>query len=65
MKMRKTAVMEKPRPIRKRSPQSDGRLSGKELGKLAKHMVEANDPAETAELTEAMVRGFYGNKPHA
>ena len=56
MKMHKTAEMEKPRPTRKPSPR---------LGKLAKRMVDSNDPTETAELNEAMVRGFYGNKPHA
>jgi hypothetical protein len=65
MKMHKTAEMEKPRPTRKTSPQLEGRLSGEELGKLAKRMVDSNDPTETAELNEAMVRGFYGNKPHA
>jgi hypothetical protein len=65
MKMHKTAEIEKSLLILKQSPQPDGRLSGKELGKLAKRMVESNDPAEKAELTEAMVRGFYGDKPHA
>jgi hypothetical protein len=65
MKLHKTAEIEKPRLIRKQSPHSDGRLSGKELGKLAKRMVESNNLAEKAELTEQMVHGFYGNKPHA
>jgi hypothetical protein len=28
-------------------------------------MVASDDPVETAELQEAMVRGFYGDKSHA
>ena len=40
-------------------------VSGKELGKLAKRMVEAKDPAEADRLKEEIVRGFYGDEPHA
>ena len=40
-------------------------LSGGELGELAKQMVEAKDPAEASRLREEIVRGFYGDEPHA
>ena len=40
-------------------------LTGKELGELAKRMVETKDPAEADRLQEEIVRGFYGNEPHA
>ena len=40
-------------------------LSPEELGKLAKRMVEAKDPAEADQLKEEIVRGFYGGEPHA
>ena len=40
-------------------------LTGKELGELARRMVEAKDPAEADRLQEEIVRGFYGGKPHA
>ena len=40
-------------------------LTGKELGELAKRMVETKDPAEAVRLEEEIVRGFYGNEPHA
>lgn len=40
-------------------------LSPDELGKLAKRMVEAKDPAEAERLQEQIVRGFYGGEPHA
>jgi len=40
-------------------------LSPEELGRLAKQMVEAKDPAEADRLQEEIVRGFYGGKPHA
>ena len=40
-------------------------LTGKELGELAKRMVETKDPAEAGRLEEEIVRGFYGNEPHA
>ena len=40
-------------------------LTGTELGELAKRMVETKDPAEADRLEEEIVRGFYGNEPHA
>jgi hypothetical protein len=40
-------------------------LTGKELGELARRMVEAKDPGEADRLREEIVRGFYGNGPHA
>ena len=40
-------------------------LTGKELGDLAKRMVETKDSAEADRLQEEIVRGFYGNEPHA
>ena len=40
-------------------------LTGKELGELTKRMVETKDPAEADRLQEEIVRGFYGNEPHA
>ena len=40
-------------------------LTGKELGELAKRMVETKDPAEADRLQEEIVRGFYGGEPHA
>jgi hypothetical protein len=40
-------------------------FSAEELGRLAKQMVEAKDPAEADRLQEKIVRGFYGGEPHA
>jgi hypothetical protein len=40
-------------------------LTGKELGELAKRMVETKDPTEADRLQEEIVRGFYGGEPHA
>jgi len=40
-------------------------LTGEELGKLAKQMVETKDPAEADCLREEIVHGFYGDEPHA
>ena len=40
-------------------------LAPGELGKLAKHMVEAKDPAEADRLQEEIMRGFYGGQSHA
>ena len=40
-------------------------LAPDELGKLAKRMVEAKDPAEADRLQEEIVRGFYGGQSHA
>jgi hypothetical protein len=36
-----------------------------ELGELTRQMVESKDPAEAQRLEEELVRGFYGNEPHA
>lgn len=41
------------------------KLSPEELGRLAKRMVEAKDPAESDRLQEDIVRGFYGGQSHA
>jgi hypothetical protein len=35
------------------------------LVKLAKRMVEAKEPAEADRLKEDIMRGFYGDEPHA
>ena len=40
-------------------------LSGDKLGALARRMVGAKDPAEADRLQEEIVRGFYGDEPHA
>ena len=40
-------------------------LSPEDLGKLAKRMVEAQDPAEADRLQEEIARGFYGGESHA
>ena len=40
-------------------------LTGEELGALAKRMVDAKDPVEADCLNEEIVRGFYGDEPHA
>ena len=40
-------------------------LSPEELGALAKRMVDANDSAEADRLQAEIVRGFYGDEPHA
>ncbi len=40
-------------------------LTGKELGELARRMVETKDSAEADRLQEEIVRGFYGGEPHA
>ena len=40
-------------------------LSPEELGKLAKQMVDAQDPAKADRLQEEVVRGFYGGQSHA
>ena len=36
-----------------------------ELGELARRMVESKDPVEADRLQKEIVRGFYGNQPHA
>jgi hypothetical protein len=55
-----TKVLEFARQAAKNQP-----LSPEELGKLAKQMVEAQDPAEADRLQEEIVRGFYGGQSHA
>ena len=40
-------------------------LSPEELGALAKRMADAKDPAEADRLQAEIVRGFYGDEPHA
>ena len=40
-------------------------LSGKELGALAKRMIEASDPVEKLKIREELTRGFYGDKADA
>jgi hypothetical protein len=40
-------------------------LAGKELGELTRQMVETKNPAEADRLKEEIVRGFYGDEPHA
>jgi len=40
-------------------------LGGSELASLAKHMVESADPVEAMIAQEAIMRGFYGDKPSA
>jgi hypothetical protein len=41
------------------------RLSPDELGELTKRMIEVADPVEADRLQEEIVRGFYGDDPHA
>ena len=43
----------------------EGQLSSQELGELTRRMVQAEDPVEDERLKEEIVRGFYGNAPHA
>jgi len=40
-------------------------LSPEELGKLAKRMVEVNNPEEADKLQGEIVRGFYGSSSGA
>jgi hypothetical protein len=44
---------------------AERQLTGKELSALAKRMTQTTDPAEASLVREAIVRGFYGEKPHA
>jgi hypothetical protein len=39
-------------------------LTPKELSALAEHMAQTANPAEAALLSEAIVRGFYGDRAH-
>jgi hypothetical protein len=48
-----------------RTSGAHGALAPDELGKLAKRMVEAKDPAEADRLQAEIVRGFYGGQSHA
>ena len=43
----------------------EGQLPGEEIGKLVQKMIDAKDPAEAKRLEDEIVRGFYGNVPHA
>jgi len=42
-----------------------GQISGEEIEALAQKMVDAKDPAEAKRLEDEIVRGFYGDVPHA
>jgi hypothetical protein len=44
---------------------TERQLTGDELGVLADRMVNAATKAEADALNEQIIRGFYGNKPHA
>jgi hypothetical protein len=48
-----------------RNAAGNRQLGPDELGKLAREMVEAKDPAEANRLKEEIVRGFYGGQSHA
>ncbi|HUS36967.1 MAG TPA: hypothetical protein VM680_16600 [Verrucomicrobiae bacterium] len=43
----------------------DGQLPAEEIGKLVQKMIDAKDPVEAKRLEDEIVRGFYGNVPHA
>jgi len=43
----------------------DGQLPAEDIGRLVQQMIDATDPAEKKRLEEEIVRGFYGNVPHA
>jgi hypothetical protein len=42
-----------------------GQLPGRELAILIQKMYDATDPAEKKRLEDEIVRGFYGDAPHA
>lgn len=44
---------------------AERRLTGEELSALAARMAASTDPAEALMVREEIVRGFYGDKPHA
>ena len=48
-----------------RTLDAERQFSGDELGVLAERMVNAPTKAEADALNEQIIRGFYGNKPHA
>ena len=41
---------------------SERKLTGEELSRLAQRMVQSSDPAETAMLREEISKGFYGSR---
>jgi hypothetical protein len=40
-------------------------LTGEELSALAQRMVDSSDPVQKALIRDAIIRGFYGEKPNA
>jgi hypothetical protein len=42
-----------------------GQLSGEEIGVLVQKMIDTTDPVEAKRLQDEIVRGFYGDGPHA
>jgi len=48
-----------------RNADESRQLNPDELGKLAKQMVEAEDPAKADRLKEEIIRGFYGGQSNA
>ncbi len=44
---------------------SERQITGEELGVLAERMLNAPTKAEADAINEQIIRGFYGNKPHA
>ena len=40
-------------------------LSGKELGELARRMIDTTDPVEKLRIREELTRGFYGGNADA
>ena len=44
---------------------NERQLTGEELGALADRMISAPTKAEADAINEQIIRGFYGNKPHA
>lgn len=65
MKTKTATETEEPRLGPQRRRTGHRKLTGEEIGSLAKRMVESNDPQEKAMLKEAIVSGFYGEQPHA
>jgi hypothetical protein len=65
MKTKTATVTEEPRRDPLRNRHGGRKLTGAEIGSLAKRMVESNDPHEKAALKEAIVSGFYGEQPDA
>ena len=44
---------------------AERQLTGGELAALAERWIGCTDPIESTRLREEIVRGFYGDKPHA